>query len=306
MKKIFIAIMVVIGSKAQSQQLAMFTEYMYNEVTLNPAYAGSHDVISATLLGRRQWVGNDFDGAPETYSFNVHGPLRNEKVGIGFSMIHDQLGVSRNLNAMASASYIVPFSNSDLHFGLQLGAANQMTDYGKLDIYNAGDPSLTSGGSGLIPNFGVGIYYFAKQFYIGASAPQLMNNELKVNGNSIGAQKRHYFFNTGYVFEVSPILKFKPTLFFKYVEESDPQFDFTGSFIIREMFWVGAAYRTAFKSKDATSLLLGIQATDQFKIGYAYDLTRSDLNPFTKGSHELVINYRFSFDKGNIITPRYF
>ena len=306
MKKIIISVLVVIGFNAQSQQLAMFTEYMYNEVTLNPAYAGSHDVISATLLGRRQWVGNNFDGAPETYSFNIHGPLRNERVGIGFSMIHDQLAADKNLNAMASASYIVPFANSDLHFGLQLGVANHVTNYDGLDIYNGGDPNLTAGSSGLTPNFGLGVYYFAKQFYIGASAPQVMNNELKVNGNSSGEQKRHYFFNTGYVFDVSPILKFKPTLFFKYVESVDPEFDFTASFIIRDMFWIGGAYRTGFKSKDASSILLGLQASDQFKIGYAYDLTRSDLNPFTKGSHELVLNYRFSFDKGNIITPRYF
>lgn len=306
MKKIIISVLVVLGLEANAQQLAMFTEYMYNEVTLNPAYAGSHDVISATLLGRKQWVGSNFDGAPETFSFNVHGPLRNERIGVGFSLINDATKSSRNLNAMGSLSYIVPFANSDLHFGLQVGAANSVRDYGGINIYDSGDPNLVPGGSGILPNFGVGVYYFAKQFYFGASAPQLMNNQIKINGKAIAEQKRHYFFNTGYVFDVSPVVKLKPTLFFKYVEASDPEFDFTGSAIIRDLFWIGAAYRTAFKSKDAVSVLLGLQATEQFKIGYSYDLTRSNLNAFTTGSHELVLNYRFSFDKGNIITPRYF
>jgi type IX secretion system PorP/SprF family membrane protein len=314
MKKIIIAAFVVLGLEAKAQQLAMFTEYMYNEVTLNPAYAGSHDVISATLLGRKQWVGSNFDGAPETFSFNVHGPLRNERIGVGFSLINDADKANKNLNAMGSISYILPFANSDLHFGLQIGAANSVRDYSNLDILNSGDPNLVPGGSGILPNFGVGVYYFAKQFYIGASAPQLKNNQLKVDGKPIDVvQKRHYFFNTGYVFEVSPVLKLKPTFFFKYVEAADPEFDFTGSAIIRDMFWIGAAYRTGFgktisggKNKDAASILLGLQATEQFKIGYSYDLTRSGLNTFTSGSHELVLNYRFSFDKGNIITPRYF
>jgi type IX secretion system PorP/SprF family membrane protein len=306
-KHLIIVVLIGFAASMQAQQLAMFTEYMNNEVTLNPAYAGSHEVISATALGRRQWVGKDFKGAPETYSFNVHSPLRNQNIGVGFSFIHDQMEAQKNENAMLSLSYKVAFKNSDLHFGLQAGAAYSQTDYGSLDIYNLGDPNLISGGSGILPNFGLGAYYFAKQFYLGVSAPQLLNNQLKVNGNEIASQKRHLFVSTGYLFNISPILKFKPTLFFKYVKAVDPEFDFTGSLIFYDKVWIGGAFRTGFNTNsDAASLLVGLQATEQLKISYAYDLTRSDLNAFTKGSHELVVNYRFSFSKGKIITPRYF
>ncbi len=306
MKKIFIAAFVLLTFGLKAQQLAMFTEYMYNEVTINPAYAGSHEVVSATVLGRRQWVGKDFDGAPQTYSFNIHGPLRNKRIGLGLSLIQDKYAVDQNFNAMASASYIIPFKNSDLHFGLQLGAASHVTDYSGLDVYDSDDQNLVSGGAGILPNLGIGMYYFAKKFYVGISAPQLRNNTLEVSGKKIAEQRRHYFFNTGYVLDLSPTFKFKPTLFFKYVENSDPQFDLTGSFIIKEMFWVGGAFRTAIKSSDAISVLLGFQVSNQFKLGYSYDFTQSSLNAFTNGSHELVLNYRFSFDKGDVVTPRYF
>lgn len=308
MKKIILAVLVAIGIEAQSQQLALFTEYMYNEVTLNPAYAGSHDVISATVLGRTQWVGSDFKGAPETFSMNVHAPLANKKIGVGLSLLQDQSGAQRNFNAMASASYIIPFANSDLHFGLQVGAANHVTDVSNLNVHDYDDSYIPTSGSGVLPNFGLGVYYFAKQFYIGASAPQLLNNQIKVGGQEIASQVRHYFFNTGYVMDLTPSVKLKPTLFFKYVSNVDPQLDLTASFIIRDVFWVGAAWRTAWASKDSYDLLLGIQATDQFKVGYSYDLTSNAnaLSQFNKGTHELVLNYRFSFDKKKIVTPRYF
>jgi type IX secretion system PorP/SprF family membrane protein len=208
---------------------------------------------------------------------------------------------------MFSLSYKIPFANSDLHLGVQAGAAFSETDYGNLNIYNPDDPNLTAGGSGILPNFGLGAYYFAKEFYFGLSAPQLLNNQLKVNGQEIASQRRHYFLSTGYVLDVSPILKFKPTLFFKYVQNVDPEFDFTGHVIFYEKFWLGAAYRTGLKTNaDSWSALVAVQATEQLKIAYAYDFTRSSLNAFTNGSHELAINYRFSFSKGKIITPRYF
>ena len=300
MKKIFVSLLVAFGFTTQAQQLAMFTEYMYNEVTLNPAYAGSHEVISATILGRTQWVGAA--GGPQTYSFNVHSPLRNEKLGVGVSAIYDQLTIESNINLMGSFSYKLKLKNSDLHFGLQAGVAQQEKDFSKLNINDSDDPNGVSGKSGLSPNFGIGMYYFASQFYIGISAPQLLNNQLKSNGFELSDQVRHYFLNTGYVFDLGESVKFKPTIFLKYVENVRTEVDFTASFIIKEMFWLGAAWRTG----DSYDLLLGIQATDQFKIGYAYDITSTSLNQFNRGSHELVMNYKFSFKQGNIITPRYF
>lgn len=302
MKKLLFSLLVAFGFTTQGQQLAMFTEYMYNEVTLNPAYAGSHEVVSATLLGRTQWVGAN--GGPQTYSFNAHAPLRNENLGVGLSLVYDELAIESNINAMASFSYKVKFEKSDLHFGLQAGIAQSERDYSRLNVEDKNDPSAISGKSALSPNFGIGMYYFASQFYIGLSVPQLVNNQMKINGFEQSKQVRHYFLNSGYVFDFGENFKFKPTIFMKYTEGLADllETDFTASFIIKDMFWIGGAWRTG----DSFDLLLGIQATDQFKIGYAYDLTTTSLNQFNSGSHELVLNYKFSFAQGNIITPRYF
>jgi len=306
MKKIQLLILsVLFSSVALAQQQAMFTEYMYNEVTLNPAYAGSHGVISATAIARRQWVG--IEGAPSTLSFNAHSPLKNENIALGISIVHDQITVSRNFNMFGSASYKIAFSKENhLHFGLQYGftsISEDLTSFDGLQSDASSDPDLgIETASGVIPNVGFGMYYYNHQFYIGVSSPQLLNNAIEFGSAELPELERHYFLNSGYVFNLSPEFKFKPTIFVKVVENVRPNFDFTGTFIWNEVVSIGAAWR----SFDSFDILAGFQINEQFKLGYAYDLTTTSLNQFNNGSHEIALNYKFSFSDDKIITPRHF
>lgn len=306
MKSLFKIIIAVLAmgsmSIAFSQQDAMFTQYMFNEVTINPAYAGSHDVVSMTGLLREQWVG--IDGRPRTQSFNVHTPLRNKKIGLGLSLVNDKIAVSNNLNVNGAFSYRIPLGKTkNLQFGLQAGITNNKTDLGALKVEDGSESSFSSGSvSELLPNFGAGLYYFTEKFYLGISIPQIMNNSLSKGGVSLAKQERHYFLTSGYVFKLSPTLKFKPSIFYKYVGGAPMELDVTASLIYKDRFWGGLAWR----SFDSADLLLGFQATEQLFIGYAYDYTLTELNDYNSGSHEVVVNYRFSFSPKKVITPRYF
>ena len=287
---------------AFSQQDAMFTQYMFNEVTINPAYAGSHDVISMTGLLRKQWVG--IDGAPSTQSFNVHSPIRNKRIGLGLSLMNDKIAVSNNLTVNGAFSYKVPLSETmTLQFGLQAGITNNKTDLGSLFVEDGTEEVFASGSvSKVLPNFGAGTYLFTEKFYFGLSIPQFMNNSLSTGGVSLAKQERHYFVTSGYVFTISPKVKFKPSIFYKYVSGAPMELDVTGSVVLQDKFWVGLAWR----SFDSADLLLGLQATEQLFLGYAYDYSLTSLNDYTSGSHEIVVNYRFSFSPTKVITPRYF
>ena len=299
---LIIGLVIGVSPFAFSQQDALFTQYMFNEVTINPAYAGSHDVVSMTGLVREQWTG--IEGAPSTQSFNVHTPLRNQRIGIGLSVINDRIGVSDNVNIYAAGSYRLPLSKtSNLQFGLQAGLTNSRMDLGSLTVQDATEEVFSNGSiSELSPNFGAGLYYFTEKFYLGFSVPRLINNNLSEGGMTFSTQARHYFLTSGYVFTLNPKLKFKPTIFYKYVEGAPMEIDFTASFVFNDKFWIGAAWR----SFDSADLLAGFQATEQLFFGYAYDYTLTRLNDFNSGSHELVVNYRFSFSPSKVITPRYF
>ena len=285
-----------------AQQDVMFTQYMFNEVTINPAYAGSHDVVSLTGLVREQWVG--IEGAPSTQSFNAHTPLRNNKIGLGMSLINDKIGVSNKLNLYGSGSYRLKLSESmNLQFGLQAGFTHHRADLSSLDVEDGSEEIFTQGtASKMLPNFGGGLYFFTDVFYLGFSVPQLITNKLVVGDLELAKQERHYFVTAGYVFELSDKVKLKPTMFYKYVKGAPMQLDFTGSFIVQDKYWIGGAWRS-FESVD---LLLGYQATEQLFLGYAFDYSLTNLNEYNSGSHELVVNYRFAFSKNKILTPRYF
>ena len=301
-KTLLIGAVVSVGSQAFAQQDAMFTQYMFNEVTINPAYAGSHDLISMTGLVRQQWLG--IEGAPSTQSFNAHTPLRNERLGVGLSIMNDKISVSNNVNINGAFSYKLPLSKDrDLHFGLQAGLTNNVTDLRTLDVKTPTEEVFANGSiSKILPNFGAGFYYYTKKFYIGFSVPQIMNNTLSAGGISIAKQERHYFFNSGYVFELSDKFKLKPSVFFKLVTGAPMELDITNDIYIRDKYVVGLAWR----SFDSADILLGMQITEQLFAGYSYDYALTRLNDLTTGSHEILINYRFSFSPNKVVTPRYF
>lgn len=293
--------LMTVGYFAHGQQQVMFTQYMFNGLALNPAYAGSHETVSITALAREQWTG--IDGAPSTQTLSVHSPVFNKRIGLGLLVLHDEIGVTEQTGVYAAYSYKIPFVNgANLALGLQAGINMYDARFSEVSDVN---PVFANGDvKEAHPNFGFGAYYFTDRFYAGISIPQLAQNTFdKDNDDSDSKIVRHYFANAGYVFDLNESLKLKPNVLIKAVEGAPVEFDVNANLLINEVIWVGLSWRS-FDSIDA---LFQLQVTDRLQFGYAYDFaTTTDLRRVNGGSHELMLNYRFTFNKSRIVTPRYF
>ncbi|GJM28416.1 MAG: membrane protein [Cyclobacteriaceae bacterium] len=291
----------------RAQQEAMFTQYMFNGLAINPAYAGSHQTLEFTALAREQWTG--LEGAPSTQTFTAHSPLKNRSIGLGLSVINDKIGVTNQFGVYGSYSYRIQFQNKGvLSMGLQAGFTQYNEDLTQLQgsIRDPNDPNFSQDEvSKFMPNFGAGLYYYTKRFYTGLSSPHLVQNKLDnlEAAYQEARQRRHYFFTTGYVFDLSRSVKFKPNLLIKVVEGAPVEADINLNFLFQEILWAGVSYR----SFDSFDVILQVNLTEQFSIGYAYDFaTTTELKRLHSGSHELMLNYRLKPPRRRMLTPRYF
>ncbi|UZR96956.1 PorP/SprF family type IX secretion system membrane protein [Chondrinema litorale] len=295
-------------STVKAQQQPIYTQYMFNGLVINPAYTGSHEALSFTTLARKQWVG--LEGAPNTQTFSVHSPIRNKNIALGFTALRDQIGVSTQYGAYFTYAYRIHVgANGIFSLGIQGGVDHFKAGYSKLNNYgNSGpgfDPHLQGSDISLMkPNFGAGMYYYTNHWFAGLSVPNLLTTTINdIEGEPMVKQVKHYFFTTGLIFNLGYNLKFKPSTLIRYVEDSQVEFDINTNFLISDILWLGASYRS-FESVDA---IVEFQLSSKLKIGYAYDfLIDPSLRDTSSGSHELLINYRFSFSKDRIVTPRYF
>jgi len=309
MKKLFILIMVAASSYSlYAQQDALYTHYMYNTLSVNPAYAGSRDALTMTALGRFQWVG--FSGAPMTQTFTAHAPVAWQSLGLGLSVVNDKIGPTTTTSLYADIAYRMKVSkNARLSFGLKGGMNNFAANLQDIKLQDQNDASFSQGArTKMLPNVGFGMYFSSPTFYAGISVPKILENKFyKDNGNTaanVGAEKRHYFFIAGAVFGLTPQLKFKPTLLTKIAESAPVQMDFTASFIINDVLTLGAMYRTG----DAFGALAGVNLTEQFLISYSFDWSTTNMTSrYNGGSHEILLRYDLVFDKEKRIkSPRYF
>ena len=293
-----------------AQQDAQYTQYMYNTLTVNPAYAGSREALGVSVLHRSQWIG--LDGAPSTQTFNIHGPY-NEKIGLGFSIVHDEIGNNTNQNTYfdASFSYTVPTSETTkLSFGIMAGGHLLNVDFNKLRNYSASlAPSVEDElYKRFSPNIGAGIYFHSQKFYVGVSVPDFLETEHFQNpddtGTAITSERMNFYLISGYVFEPSAFLKFKPAFLVKAVAGAPLQADVSANFLLNEKFTLGAAYR--FNS--AVSGLFGFQMNRKFMLGLAYDSEISELGGtrFNTGSFEVFLRYEFIKNGKIDVTPRFF
>ena len=282
----------------------MYTQYMFNSLIINPAYAGSQESLSLTCLARRQWVG--LTGAPTTETFSVHTPIRNQRVALGFLFAHDKIGVTNQYDAKATYAYRLPLGKGKLSLAVQGGISNYDIAYSKLFMGSSGfpDPSFSQDVKVLKPNVGAGAYYYTDRFYLGLSVPQLFAPKIfRETDNSYVLQERHYFISSGVVVDLNRSLKLKPNTLIKIVQGVPVQVDINANLLIKEVLWVGASYR----SFESVSTLLELQLTDQLRFGYSYDFSvTSNLRSANVGSHEIMLNYRFTFYKQNVACPRYF
>lgn len=303
-KKIGLLIIIVLTSNYMSaQQDAQYTQYMYNPTVINPAYAGSRDVMSIFGLYRTQWVG--LEGAPKTGTLSMHTPIENSRVGLGLSLVNDRIGPSDDTTLAADISYTIDVSYQyKLAFGVK-GSANLINvDYTKLDIYDPSDPRYQQNiDNKFSPNVGAGVYLYSDNTYVGLSVPALLETS-HYSGMStyVAKEKIHYYFMAGHVFDLDYNLKFKPSALVKMTEEAPLQVDLSANFLFNEKFTAGVAYRWS----AALSALVGFQVSDGLFIGYAYDAETTKLANYNSGSHEIFLRFELfkKFDK--IVSPRFF
>ncbi len=292
---------------ATAQQDPIYTQYMFNTLAINPAYAGTSGVLSAMLLSRHQWVG--FDGAPSTQTLSVHSPVSHLNFGAGLTIIHDQIGPVKNSAAWLDYAYRLKLSETvNLSMALRGGMAHYQVDYAELLMeVGAGDPAYEAASSNeWLPNFGFGTFMYSDLFYFGISIPRLFENkfaeESDIRTSDPGSEKRLYMAMGGVVLDLSPELKLKPSFLVRFVEAAPLSYDLNATLVIKKTLWIGGMVRPG----DAFGALAQIQLTPQFRVGYAFDMNTNELRNFNNGTHELMISYEFNFRKEKVKSPRYF
>ena len=285
-----------------AQQDAQFTQYMYNTITINPAYAGSRGVLSIFGLYRTQWIG--LDGAPKTSSFSVNSPINNSNLGVGFSFVNDKIGPTNESTFSADLSYSVQTSSDfKLSFGLKATGSLFSLDVNKLNTLHQGDPQFQNLDNIFKPNIGAGIYWHSSKAYLGLSVPNFIETN-RYNDNDIAIYKSriNYYFMAGYVFDFGSDVKFKPAAFLKMVDGAPLQADVSANFMFIDKLVVGAAYRWS----AAISAMAGFQVSDSLYIGYGYDWETTNLNKYNSGSHEIFLRYELFKNSGKATTPQFF
>lgn len=292
-----------------AQQDPQYTQYMYNTQVVNPAYAGSRGSLDFAALYRSQWVG--LEGAPKTGTFTVNSPIgAMENMGLGLSIVSEQLGPAKESNVNIDYSYTINTSAFyKLAFGLKAGIDVLDVDFSLLNIADGSDVFENNIDNRLQPQIGAGVYYYSDKFYVGLSVPNFLNtkhfDESEIGPTSaqtIAAERLHYFFITGYVFDLGTNVKFKPALLTKLVSGSPLQVDLSANFMINEKFTLGAAYRWS----AALSGMVGFQATEGLFLGFAYDRETTDLQQFNSGSYEFFVRFEIFNKPERALTPRFF
>lgn len=299
--KVITLVLVLIGMMGYAQQDSQYTQYMYNTININPAYAGSREVLSIFGLYRTQWVG--LDGAPTTMAFSANSPIGDSSFGVGLSFQNDKIGPATESMIAADVSYFVQISeNYRMAFGLK-GTANLFSiDVNKLTIENPNDPRFQNLTDDFSPNVGAGVYLYSDKFYAGLSVPNFFEtNHYKDNSVSITKERMHYYFISGYVFDVGSNLKIKPSILVKAAEGAPLQGDASLNFLIYDKLTLGAAYRW----DAAWSAMAGFQISDSVFLGYAYDMETTDLKNYNSGSHEFFLRFEL-FNNSKMLTPRFF
>lgn len=312
---VVLLILGVSSRPVQAQQDKMFSQYMFNMTALNPAYAGSRDVLSMSALYRNQWTG--VEGAPQTATFTADMPLNNERVGVGLQLYGDKAGVIQEAGAFASYAFRIKVgAKTTLALGVQAGAASYQANLTQVQTSPDGqiDPAFASNISKVLPNFGTGIYLSNDRAYLGISAPRLIKNNLSEYnvGTYRSVQARQAYLAAGFVVGLSPVVKMKPSMLIRYAEGAPLGFDGNINFWFADRIAIGASIRrNQFSSwttttTDAIVGLLELQMSSQFRLGYAYDRTMNNLQSVAPSSHEIMLRYEFGFGKNRILTPRYF
>jgi len=282
------ALTLLSAGSVDAQQKAMFTQYMFNGLAINPAYSSVDEALNITGVARQQWVG--FEGAPNTQTFTLHTPIKESNTSVGFMAMRDQIGeVITETGAFITAAQRVPVGESSwLSVGINAGASKYVANYSAVSGgVSASDPVFADENQ-LRGNFGFGVMFFSQKFYAGFSSPFFYYRDLGNASSSRSAYRPHYMLQAGYLIDLGEDFKLKPNMLMKFVNGSPLQIDMNLNLLIKEVLWVGASYR----SLDSFDAVMKIDVTPNITLGYSYDFTTTELAKVQKGSHEIMLGFR--------------
>jgi type IX secretion system PorP/SprF family membrane protein len=288
----------------RAQQLPLYSQYMFNTLEINPAYAGFKQSIQFTSIFRKQF--NGIKDAPQTAMLSGDMPIGDTRLGVGLKIVDDRISIMQNFGAQGSMSYRIEGDNSNLAFGIQLGAMNNRTDFSQLNITNPGDPVFGTNLNALTANFGTGVFFNTDKFYAGISAPNLIQTKLRKVDIALSEydvkQNMHLYLNAGYLVTLNDNIILKPSFLVRGVMGIPLNYDINANLFFRELMSAGVSYR----SNSALVGLLDFRLVPTLRLGYAYDYNLGRLNNFSKGTHEIILRYHIPIDKDTLMPSHLF
>jgi len=302
LKFLILVLVTSVAIPSMAQQLPQFTQYMYNTISINPAYAGSRETLSIVGLHRNQWAG--FPGAPTTQTLSIHSPLRNEKIGLGFSLINDELGFENHFYMYGDFSYTIKLNEiSKLAFGVKAGFTSFNLD-NRLFELNPDDQLIGKIEERWRPNVGAGAMWLWERGYLGLSAPRLINHNYTNSPYKV-MERISYYFTGGYVFNIGYTTKFKPAFMVKATNGAPLSIDASANFLFYEKLWLGTAYRFN-DTAGALGFMADFQIFRDWRIGYTFELPTSEIRPYTNNTHEFIIMFEVFNPRRRVTSPRYY
>jgi type IX secretion system PorP/SprF family membrane protein len=313
MRKILLLFLLMASSPLLAQQTAHYTQYIFNGLVINPAYAGSKGVLHVSGMYRSQWTG--LEGAPTTQTLSVDGAVLKNKVGLGLHVINDQLGAQGQKSAYGSAAFRVSLGPvARLALGLAGGASQIYTDGRKLRPIDNNDSYIPETYQGYwLPDAKAGLFFNTERFFMGLSAANLIGFRNKF----VVTPTRHFYFTTGYVFDLSEMLRFKPSVLLKEDFKSPANLDVNAFLLVGDRLWLGGSYRRGVKlynqqayeegldSNNAWAMISEVYLSPRIKVGYSYDVTLTSLRSYA--SHEVSLGFYFyKKEEAKSLTIRYF
>jgi type IX secretion system PorP/SprF family membrane protein len=324
MKNFLIALLLTFSVSAIAQQEAQYSQYMFNSLVINPAYAGYREQLNVTMFHRDQWTG--LQGAPKTQSLAIDGAFGNdEKVGLGLTVVNDKIGLQRKTSAAVNYAYRLPVGANDsrLAFGLSLGMAQFMLNSADAVIDDPTDPNFASRQTYFLPDARFGVHFSTERFYAGISATNLITRSerfLDAGNNTVAKQGQHFFLTAGYLIDLNENFKLKPSFLVKEDTKAPASVDLNSFLLIRNAVWLGASYRTGvnlwkknnlnagnFKQNSVVGVVEAL-LLDKFRVGYGYDYALTELGSYTNGTHEISVSLILNGNRKSsaMLTPRYF
>jgi type IX secretion system PorP/SprF family membrane protein len=305
MRLFLVIIGILITSIGYGQHFPIYSQYLLNGLVINPAYTGSRDVLSSSIMYRQQWIG--FEGAPKTLTLSAHTPLKNRKIGIGLHLVKEQIGITNNLSFFGNYAYRVRLGQGRLSFGFKFGAEILSNDYTRISTESSSDIAFSNKESFILPNFGVGTYYFTDQYFIGFSVPSLLSYRRSKDTYKFepynDLNNNNYLLTGGCLFWITNNFKLKPSTLIRYYPQSPVQYDLNLNAILFKdgLLWLGASYR----SKEALVALAEVQMGNKWRLGVSYDYSLGDIKTFTSGSVEVLLRMEL-ITVVKTINPRFF